>query len=55
MKKKIIFFDLDNVICFTDKNKNSLSQILKIIKAINTIVPQGMNGLDGMDEEFEFE
>tara|TARA_B100000035_G_scaffold131448_1_gene111719 strand:- start:2853 stop:5012 length:2160 start_codon:yes stop_codon:yes gene_type:complete len=40
---------------FTDKNKNSLSQILKIVKAINTIVPQGMNGLDGMDEEFEFE
>jgi len=38
---------------FEDKNKNSLSQVLKIVKAINTIVPQGMNGLDGMDEEFE--
>ena len=38
---------------FTDKNKNSLSQVLKIVKAINTIVPSGMNGLDGMDEEFE--
>ena len=38
---------------FEDKNKNSLSQILKIVKAINTIVPAGMNGLDGMDEEFE--
>ena len=38
---------------FEDKNKNSLSQVLKIVKAINTIVPAGMNGLDGMDEEFE--
>ena len=28
---------------FTDKNKNSLSQIIKIVKAINTIVPEGMN------------
>ena len=40
---------------FTDKSKNSLSQVLKIAKAINTIVPAGENGLDGMDEEFEFE
>jgi hypothetical protein len=24
-----------------------------MVKAINTIVPAGMNGLDGMDEEFE--
>ena len=38
---------------FNDKSKNSLLQILKIAKAINTIVPAGMNGLDGMDEEFE--
>ena len=40
-------------LAFTDKNKNSLPQVLKIVKAINTIVPAGMNGLDGMDEEFE--
>jgi hypothetical protein len=40
-------------LAFTDKNKNALSQVLKIVKAINTIVPAGMNGLDGMDEEFE--
>lgn len=40
-------------LAFTDKSKNSLSQVLKIVKAINTIVPAGMNGLDGMDEEFE--
>jgi hypothetical protein len=40
-------------LAFTDKSKNSLSQILKMVKAINTIVPAGMNGLDGMDEEFE--
>ena len=38
---------------FEDKNKNSLPQVLKIVNAINTIVPAGMNGLDGMDEEFE--
>ena len=38
---------------FNDKSKNSLLQILKIARAINTIVPAGMNGLDGMDEEFE--
>ena len=38
---------------FEDKNKNSLSQVLEIVKAINTIVPASMNGLDGMDEEFE--
>ena len=42
-------------LAFTDKSRNSLSQILKMVKAINTIVPAGMNGLDGMDEEFEFE
>jgi hypothetical protein len=40
-------------LAFTDKSKNSLSQVLKMVKAINTIVPAGMNGLDGMDEEFE--
>jgi hypothetical protein len=28
---------------FTNKSKNSLSEILKIIKAINTIVPEEMN------------
>jgi len=30
-------------LAFTDKNKNSLSQILKLIKAVQTIVPEGMN------------
>ena len=30
-------------LAFTDKNKNSLSQILKLIKAVQTIVPDGMN------------
>ena len=28
---------------FTDKNKNALSQVLEIVKAISTIVPEGMN------------
>ena len=28
---------------FTNKGKNSLSQILKMVKALNTIVPEGMN------------
>jgi hypothetical protein len=28
---------------FTNKSKNSLSQILKMVKAVNTIVPEGMN------------
>ena len=28
-------------LAFTNKSKNSLSEILKIIKAINTIVPEG--------------
>jgi hypothetical protein len=30
-------------LAFTDKNKNSLSQILKMVKDIQTIVPDGMN------------
>ena len=30
-------------LAFTDKNRNSLSQILKLIKAVQTIVPEGMN------------
>ena len=30
-------------LAFTDKNKNSLSQILKMVKDIQTIVPNGMN------------
>jgi hypothetical protein len=30
-------------LAFTDKNKNSLSQILKMLKDIQTIVPDGMN------------
>jgi hypothetical protein len=28
---------------FTNKSENSLSQILKMVKAVNTIVPEGMN------------
>ena len=28
---------------FTNKSKNSLSQILKMVKTVNTIVPEGMN------------
>ena len=28
---------------FTENNKNSLSEILKIGKALNTIMPEGMN------------
>jgi len=38
---------------FEDKNKNSLSQALTIVKALNTIVPACMNGLDRLDDEFE--
>ena len=38
---------------FEDKNKNSLSQVLKIVKAINTIVPSGEFGLDTVDFEEE--
>jgi len=30
-------------LAFTDKNRNSLSQILKLIIAVQTIVPEGMN------------
>ena len=30
-------------LAFTDKNRNSLSQILKLIKAVQTIVPEEMN------------
>ncbi len=36
MKKKTIFFDLDNVICKTDRNKN-YNKSKPILKAINTV------------------
>ena len=32
-----------NKLAFTDKNRNSLSQILKLLIAVQTIVPEGMN------------
>ena len=43
MKKKIIFFDLDNVICFTDKNKNykKSKPFQKAIKTVNELYKRG--------------
>ena len=42
---------------FSDKNENSLSQILKLVKAVLTILPASIEkkDLDDMEEDFEFE
>ncbi len=43
MKKKIIFFDLDNVVCKTDKNKNynKSKPIQRAIRAVNELYERG--------------
>ena len=38
---------------FADKDKNSLSSILELIKAVQTIVPEGLNDFDDLEEEEE--
>ena len=43
-------------LAFTDKNKNSLSQIIKMAEAVMMMKPMGVvDEFEGMDEEFEFE